>query len=171
MFFAPNPKQKIAIEHERGPMLVVAGAGTGKTTVLVQRVARLVEKKIASPEQILCVTYMRNAARELKERIAAETGAAAENIQAYTIHGYCESVLRRAGQDFKHIENEDLWIYLRQNIQTLELRHFSKASNPGEFLHDLLELFDRCNDELKTPADYAAYVERDRKSTRLNSSH
>ncbi len=131
MFFAPNPKQKLAIEHELGPMLVVAGAGTGKTTVLVQRVARLVEKKLASPEEILCVTYMRNAARELKERIAAETGAAPEKIQAYTIHGYCEGVLRRAGQDFKHIENEDLWIYLRQNIRELELHHFSKASNPG----------------------------------------
>jgi len=164
MLFAPNPKQKIAIEHERGPMLVVAGAGTGKTSVLVQRVARLVSANLAAPGEILCVTYMRNAARELKERIAAETGAAARDVQAYTIHGYCEGVLRRAGQDFRHIEKEDLWIYLRQNIQSLELRHFSKASNPGEFLHDLLELFDRCNDELKTSADYAAYVDNLRKS-------
>lgn len=163
MFFAPNPKQEIAIEHERGPMLVVAGAGTGKTSVLVQRVARLVRRNLAAPGEILCVTYMRNAARELKERIAAETGAAPRDVQAYTIHGYCEGVLRRAGQDFRHIEKEDLWIYLRQNIQMLELRHFSKASNPGEFLHDLLELFDRCNDELKASADYAAYVERLRK--------
>ena len=163
MFFAPNPKQKLAIEHARGPMLVVAGAGTGKTTVLVQRVARLVREKLATPAEILCVTYMRNAARELKERIAAETGAAPENVQAYTIHGYCEGVLRRAGQDFKHVEKEDLWIYLRQNIGDLHLHHFSKASNPGEFLHDLLDLFDRCNDELRTPADYAAYVDRVRK--------
>ena len=164
MLFAPNPKQKIAIEHERGPMLVVAGAGTGKTSVLVQRVARLVSANLAAPGEVLCVTYMRNAARELKERIAAETGAASRDVQAYTIHGYCESVLRRAGQDFRHIETEDLWIYLRQNIQSLELRHFSKASNPGVFLDDLLELFDRCNDELKTSTDYAAYVERLRKS-------
>jgi DNA helicase-2/ATP-dependent DNA helicase PcrA len=164
MFFAPNPKQKLAIEHERGPMLVVAGAGTGKTTVLVQRVARLIREKLATPSEILCVTYMRNAARELKERIAAETGATPKEIQAYTIHGYCEGVLRRAGQDFKHVEKEDLWIYLRQNIQRLNLRYFSKASNPGEFLHDLLNLFDRCNDELKTSADYAAYVESLRKS-------
>src|SRR4051812_13745179 len=163
MFFAPNPKQKVAIEHELGPMLVVAGAGTGKTTVLVQRVARLVREKLATSGEILCVTYMRNAARELKERIAAETGATPEDIQAYTIHGYCEGVLRRAGQDLKHVENEDLWIYLRQNIQLLQLHHFSKASNPGEFLRDLLDMFDRCNDELKTSADYAAYVERVRK--------
>src|SRR3954468_16705274 len=163
MFFAPNPKQRLAIEHERGPMLVVAGAGTGKTTVLVQRVARLVREKLATPGEILCVTYMRNAARELKERIASETGAAPENIQAYTIHGYCEGVLRRAGQDLKHIENEDLWIYLRQNIQILKLHHFSKASNPGEFLRDLLDMFDRCNDELKTSTDYAGYIEHVRK--------
>src|SRR6266403_3520461 len=119
MFFAPNPKQKLAIEHERGPMLVVAGAGTGKTTVLVQRVARLVSAKLAAADEVLCVTYRRNAARELKERIAAETGAPPDNIQAYTIHSYCEGVLRRAGRDFKHVEKEDLWIYLRQNIQQL----------------------------------------------------
>lgn len=164
MFFAPNPKQNIAIEHERGPMLVVAGAGTGKTTVLVQRVARLVSAKLAVPGEILCVTYMRNAARELKERMAAQAGVAPVDIQAYTIHGYCEGVLRRSGKDFRHVEKEDLWIYLRQNIETLGLQYFSKASNPGEFLSDLLELFDRCNDELKTSADYATYVEHLRNS-------
>ena len=98
MLFAPNPRQKTAIEHERGPMLVVAGAGTGKTTVLVERVARLVANKIAKADEILCVTYMRNAARELRERIAARTGAQPQDIQAYTIHGYCEQVLRRAGE-------------------------------------------------------------------------
>src|SRR3954470_2834321 len=163
MLFAPNPKQKIAIEHERGPMLVVAGAGTGKTTVLVERVARLVGNKVAIPEEILCVTYMRNAARELKERIAERTTASPEDIQAYTIHGYCEGVLKRAGQKLQHIEKEDLWIHLRQNIHELQLHHFSTASNPGEFLRDLLDMFDRCNDELKTSADYAAYVERVRK--------
>jgi DNA helicase II / ATP-dependent DNA helicase PcrA len=163
MLFAPNPKQKTAIEHERGPMLVVAGAGTGKTTVLVERVARLVGNKIATHEEILCVTYMRNAARELKERIALRTGSSPENIQAYTIHGYCEGVLKRASQKLQHIEKEDLWIYLRQNIHELKLHHFSKASNPGEFLRDLLDMFDRCNDELRTSTDYAAYVERVRK--------
>src|SRR3954468_6686973 len=163
MLFAPNPKQRIAIEQERGPMLVVAGAGTGKTTVLVERVARLVRNKLAAHEEILCVTYMRNAARELKERIAARTAASPEDIQAFTIHGYCEGVLKRAGQKLQHIEKEDLWIYLRQNIHELKLHHFSKASNPGEFLRDLLDMFDRCNDELKTSADYAAYVDRVRK--------
>lgn len=163
MLFAPNPKQKVAIEHGCGPMLVVAGAGTGKTTVLVERVARLVANKTASLDEILCVTYMRNAARELKERIALQAGAAPEKVQAYTIHGYCEQVLRGAGERYRHVDSEDLWIYLRQNIQELKLHHFSKASNPGQFLKDLLELFDRCNDELKTAADYAAYVERLRK--------
>src|SRR3954471_12096996 len=160
MLFAPNPKQKIAIEHEHGPMLVVAGAGTGKTTVLVERVARLVGTEIATHEEILCVAYMRNAPRELKERIAARTAASPEDIQAYTIHGYCEGVLKRAGQKLQHIEKEDLWIYLRQSIHELKLHHFSKASNPGEFLRDLLDMFDRCNDELRTSADYATYVER-----------
>ncbi len=67
--FTPNPKQKQAIEHVPGPMLVLAGAGTGKTTVLVERIAWLIEQGHAKPEEILAITFTDNAAAELKERV------------------------------------------------------------------------------------------------------
>ena len=70
--FSPNPKQKEAIEHVSGPMLVLAGAGTGKTTVLVERIARLIEQGHAQSDEILAITFTENAAAELKERVAAE---------------------------------------------------------------------------------------------------
>src|SRR5271157_6233084 len=62
--------QKKAVHHDEGPILVVAGAGTGKTTVLACRVVRLIEDKLASPREILAVTYTRNSARDLLKRIA-----------------------------------------------------------------------------------------------------
>src|SRR5260370_15021870 len=64
--FIPNPRQQAAIEHVSGPMLVLAGAGTGKTTVLVERIAWLIEREHAKPEEILANTFPENAAAELK---------------------------------------------------------------------------------------------------------
>ncbi|HEV8182804.1 MAG TPA: UvrD-helicase domain-containing protein, partial [Candidatus Angelobacter sp.] len=67
--FTPNPKQKQAIEHAHGPMLVLAGAGTGKTTVLVERIAWLIEQGHAKRDEILAITFTDNAADELKARV------------------------------------------------------------------------------------------------------
>ena len=69
--FTPTPEQRQAIEHVHGPMLVVAGAGTGKTTVLARRIAHLIKSEAARPDEILAVTYTRNSAAELIHRVAA----------------------------------------------------------------------------------------------------
>ncbi len=68
--FVPTCQQQEAIEHVHGPMLVVAGAGTGKTTVLARRIAHLINSGAARPDEILAVTYTRNAAAELISRVA-----------------------------------------------------------------------------------------------------
>ena len=67
--FEPDDRQREAIEHVHGPLLVVAGAGTGKTTVLTQRIARLVREGHARPDEILAVTYTKNSAQEMRERV------------------------------------------------------------------------------------------------------
>src|ERR1700744_6365500 len=69
--FVPTDEQRRAIEHVHGPMLVVAGAGTGKTTVLARRIAHLIQSEAARPDEILAVTYTRNSAAELIQRVAA----------------------------------------------------------------------------------------------------
>ena len=66
----PTQEQRRAIEHVHGPMLVVAGAGTGKTTVLASRVVRLIEEGLVEPREILAVTYTKNSASDLLKRIA-----------------------------------------------------------------------------------------------------
>src|SRR5690242_9968112 len=87
----PDARQQEAIEHVLGPMLVVAGAGTGKTTVLTRRIARLTQEAHAKPEEILALTYTDNAAREMRERVQSELGGRVDisRLQVTTFHAYC----------------------------------------------------------------------------------
>src|SRR5438270_13142616 len=101
-----NPKQELAVSHLHGPMLVRAGAGTGKTTVLVERIARLIVEKHATPEQILAVTYTEEAARELGERARQEIErtlgpGAASGLRTATFHAACYGILKRNHASFE----------------------------------------------------------------------
>jgi superfamily I DNA/RNA helicase/RecB family exonuclease len=158
--FAPDPQQKVAIEHVHGPMLVIAGAGTGKTTVLVERVVSLIENGHAQPDEILAVTFTNNAAAELRERVAERISAPlfSGGLQASTFHSYCASLLRQAGEDFTPLTREDLYVLLRRELRSLGLRYYIRAAKPGQFLNSLLTFFDRCDDELVTAERYCAYV-------------
>jgi len=155
--FDPDPQQKKAIEHTHGPMLVVAGAGTGKTTVLVQRIANLISRGHARPDEILAVTFTDNAARELRQRVSRQTGARTQ-ITATTFHAYCHRLLERAGRGFTPLFREDLYVLLRRELKNLGLKYYIRAAKPGQFLVSLQTFFDRCNDELVTAERYREYV-------------
>ena len=156
--FTPDHRQREAIEHVHGPMLVVAGAGTGKTSVLVNRIARLVKEGHAQPEEILALTYTKNSAAELGERVGALVGKA--GVHTATFHDYCLDLLKRSKKDFGVLDEADLWIYLRRRLRDLHLEYFVRAANVGEFLRDLLNFLSRCHDELVTPEKYAEYVSK-----------
>ncbi len=177
--FSPTEEQRQAIEHVDGPMLVVAGAGTGKTTVLARRIAHLIQSDAARPDEILAVTYTRNSAAELMSRVAAilyppanqqhslypemDKQKAAQKLmrsglQAHTFHSYCYRLLQDAGTKFQLLDENDLFVLLRRRIGDLKLQHYIKAATPGKFLQDLLKFFSSCHDELRTPNDYDAYL-------------
>ncbi len=137
-------------------MLVVAGAGTGKTSVLTHRIERLVREGHAYPSEILALSYTVNAAREMQERACRLLGG--KTVQAVTFHDYCLKLLKEVGRDFGVLDEQDLWIYVRRRIRELRLEYFIRAANIGQFVHDLLKFLDRCHDELVTPERYAAYV-------------
>ena len=178
--FVPTDEQRQAIEHVHGPMLVVAGAGTGKTTVLARRIAHLIRSEAARPDEILAVTYTRNSAAELMNRVAAilypEEGQQslypemnrpkaarklmAKGLQAHTFHSYCYRLLNDAGNTFQLLDDNDLFVLLRRRVGELKLRHYIKSADPGKFLKELLGFFDSCHDELRTPDDYDAYVKQ-----------
>ncbi len=156
--FTPDDRQREAIEHVHGPLLVVAGAGTGKTSVLTYRIERLVREGHAEPGEILALTYTNNAASEMRERLRKLLGYG--GVHATTFHDYCLDLLKRANKDFGVLDEQDLWIYLRRRIRELRLEYFVRAANVGQFLKDLLKFVDRCHDELVTPEKYAEYVDR-----------
>jgi DNA helicase II / ATP-dependent DNA helicase PcrA len=154
-----DARQQEAIEHVFGPMLVVAGAGTGKTTVLTRRIARLIQQGQARPEEILAVTYTDNAAREMRERVRNELGGGdISGLQVTTFHAYCNNLLIRCGKNFGVLDDKDLWIYTRKRIRELHLNYFVRAANVSQFLDDLLDFIRRCHDELVGPEKYAEYV-------------
>ena len=142
-------------------MLVIAGAGTGKTTVLTQRVANLIREGHARADEILALTYTDNSAAEMLVRVRGELkGTAIDGLQTSTFHAWCNGLLKRRGADFGVLDDKDLWVYLRRRIRELRLKHFVRAANVGQFLDSLLEFMRRCHDELVGPAEYALYVER-----------
>jgi superfamily I DNA/RNA helicase/RecB family exonuclease len=159
--FAPDERQREAIEHVHGPMLVIAGAGTGKTTVLTRRITRLVRENLAQPSQILALTYTDNAAHEMRERLQRELhGTDISKMQVATFHAYCNNLLIRSRKNFGVLDDKDLWIYLRRRIRELRLNYFVRAANLSQFLNDLLDFMRRCHDELVGPEKYAEYLRR-----------
>lgn len=90
-----NPAQVDAVTHPSGPLLVVAGAGSGKTRVLTRRIAHLVVERGVSPFAILAITFTNKAAGEMKERVAALVGAVAHDMWVSTFHSACVRILRR----------------------------------------------------------------------------
>src|SRR5246127_861960 len=91
----PDERQREAIEHVHGPLLVVAGAGTGKTTVLTRRIAALIRNGHARPSEILALTYTDNAAKEMRDRVQAELrGTDVSSLRAVTFHAYCNELLK-----------------------------------------------------------------------------
>jgi DNA helicase-2/ATP-dependent DNA helicase PcrA len=158
---SPDERQREAIEHVHGPMLVLAGAGTGKTTVLIQRLASLIREGHARPDEILALTYTDNAAAEMKTRVRAELkDTSLDGLETCTFHAWCNALLQRRGAAFRVLDDKDLWVYLRRRIRDLRLKHFVRAANVSQFLDDLLEFMRRCQDELVGPEQYAGYVAR-----------
>ncbi|SRR5579875_245379 len=158
--FPLNAEQRAAVEHGEGPLLVVAGAGTGKTRVITERIRRLLEENPElAGENILGLTFTDKAAGEMKHRVVKAVGERAEGVWLSTFHKFClEKILREAAADAQPLEDVDHWILLRRHIGELGLQHFKRLQEPGEFLSDFVKFFSRCQDELVSPDDYDRYV-------------
>ena len=159
--FTLNEEQRRAVAHGEGPLLVVAGAGTGKTRVITERIRRLLEDDPELPaESVLGLTFTDKAANEMRWRIEKRLGERAKGVWLGTFHSFCyEQILLPLNPELKVIDEFDHWILLRRNIQLLELKAFRRIADPGQFLNDFVKFFSRCQDELVTADDYQRYVD------------
>lgn len=121
-----NPEQQEAVSHNEGPLLILAGAGSGKTTVLVSRTGRLIEEKKAKPEKIGVLTFTNKAAQELKHRVELKLGKSAKKVWSGTFHGFGLQFLKKhwkeAGlpQKFGVIDSSDSIAILKDLVKSVK---------------------------------------------------
>lgn len=155
-----NEAQRRAITHGEGPLLVIAGAGTGKTRVITERIKHLLSSHDALlGENILALTFTNKAAGEMRSRVAKSTGERGKGVTIETFHSFCQNLLKEIAPDRKILEKVDHWILLRRNMRRLQLEKYRKLAEPGQFLNDFIAFFSRCQDELVSSAVYARFAE------------
>ncbi len=161
-----NPEQEEAVEFGDGPLLIIAGAGTGKTTVITERIKYLIFSKKVKPSEILALTFTEKAAREMEERVDVALPYGYTQMWIMTFHSFCDKILRHEalniGLDPKYklmTEAESVQL-LRKNLFKLDLNYFRPLGNPNKFLSGMLSHFSRLQDEDVSSADYAAWVNR-----------
>src|SRR3989344_5848329 len=160
-----NSEQEHAVTHGDGPLLIVAGAGTGKTTVITKRLAWLIESGRAKPDQILALTFTEKAAGEMEERVDKLLPYGYVDLWISTFHSFGERILHNHALDigvpynFKLLSETEQWMLVRQHLDKFNLRYYRPLGNPTKFIHALLRHFSRAKDEEIYPEDYLKYAE------------
>lgn len=155
-----NLEQRRAVEHGEGPLLIIAGPGSGKTRVITERIVHLLQKSPAvEAENLLALTFTDKAAEEMKSRVRRMLGGPSKVPHISTFHSFCYGVLREKQFERRLLDKVDLWIFLRRRLDALGLEVYQKLAEPGAFLHDLNDFFSRCQDELVEPEDFEAFAE------------
>ena len=156
-----NEAQRRAITHGDGPLLVIAGAGTGKTRVIIERIRHLLESDSSLlGENILGLTFTNKAAGEMKNRVVKSVGERGKDVMLATFHSFCETILKEVDPNRLALEKEDHWILLRRNLARLKLEKYRRLAEPGQFLNDFIAFFSRCQDELVSSEDYQAFADQ-----------
>lgn len=169
-----NLEQREAVEHVKGPLLVVAGAGTGKTSVLVEKIKYLIAKKLAKPEEILALTFTEKAAREMEERVDKALPYGYFQMWISTFHAFADQVLHEEiahiglSPAFKLMTEAESIIFLRNNLFLFDLKYFRPLSNPNKFIESLLQHFSRLQDEDVSPQEYLRWAKKQKENKDQN---
>jgi DNA helicase-2/ATP-dependent DNA helicase PcrA len=155
-----------AIKHEKGPLLIIAGAGTGKTTVITEKIKHLIIERKESPSKILALTFTEKAAYEMQERIDILMPFGYTNMWIHTFHSFCDKILRdeayTIGLDpnYKLISQSESILLLRHHLFDLGLSIFKPLGNPTKFLDAILTHFSRLKDEDISPDEYLHFAQK-----------
>ncbi len=161
-----NAQQRKAIEHNEGSILVIAGAGTGKTRVITERIARILSEKRCRNDQVLALTFTEKAAAEMEERLDRLMPLGYEAVPVMTFHAFCDKLLRQFGVDiglspgFKVLSGVDHWVFMRDRLFDFELDYFRPLGNPTAFIEAMLRHFESVKEELVSPESYLEFAEK-----------
>jgi DNA helicase-2/ATP-dependent DNA helicase PcrA len=161
-----NEEQLLAVTHGEGPLLIVAGAGTGKTRVVTRRIAWLIATKRARPDEILALTFTEKAAHELEERVDVlvpfgMTGAWMSTFNAFGDRLVREHAIELGLTSQLRVESRaEILVFLREHLFELGLERYMPLGNPEQHLQALMSLFDRARDEDVSPEAYLAFATR-----------
>jgi DNA helicase-2/ATP-dependent DNA helicase PcrA len=159
-----TPDQAAAVTHGEGPLLIVAGAGTGKTTVITRRIAYLVATKRARPSEVLALTFTDKAAEEMEARVDLLVPYGFADMWISTFHAFGDRVLRDEGlalglnTDFRVLTRPEQLVFLREHLFELPLRRLRPLGDPTKHLQALVTLFSRAKDEAVSPEEYLAFA-------------
>jgi len=166
-----NKEQAKVINHKNGHLLVVAGAGTGKTRVITERIKKLIEKEEIKPKEILALTFTEKAAGEMIDRTGDAMPLGYEEPWISTFHSFSDRILRAEGIEigvdpgYKLLSSPEQWILLRKNLFDLGLKYFKPLGNPTKFISAILKFISRLQDENVSPEDFEKFVQ----STKLEN--
>ncbi|MCB0882368.1 MAG: ATP-dependent helicase [Thermoleophilia bacterium] len=163
MLASLTPEQAAAVTHPRGPLLVVAGAGAGKTRVLCHRLAWLVDRG-AEPSEVLALTFTRQAAEELRHRAEDLLGRSHEGLRVSTFHAWAQQLVRVHGvgeglaPSVRQVEPERRKLMLLGRLHELDLQLTTGRLDPAQIVDGIVARIDRCRDELVRAADYLSWA-------------
>ena len=160
-----NPEQLRAVTHGEGPLLVVAGAGTGKTQVITRRIAWLIATRRAKPSEILALTFTEKAAAEMQLRVDQLVPYGYTDSTIGTFHAFGDRLIREYALelglpgDVRVLSRAEAVIFLHEHLFDLDLDEYRPLGDPTRFLGGLVALFSRCKDEDVSPAAYRAWAD------------
>lgn len=161
-----NSAQKQAVDTIDGPVLVIAGPGTGKTHLLTLRTANILQKTDVAPQNILCLTYTEVGARNLRERLTQVIGQPAYDVRISTYHGFGSDILRNFGEYFSEYGDQQPIDRLGQDSILHEIFETLPASNPlwraDTYLKDSLDFITEAKNALLSPSDIKAIAKANR---------
>ena len=161
-----NSNQQKAVEHTGSPLLIVAGAGTGKTTVITERVIHLIEKKNVLAESILALTFTEKASNEMLERVDIRLPLGHSEVTIKTFHAFCDQVLRQYGLEiglnigYKMLTEIDSWMFFKDHLFDFNFNYYRPIGNPTKFIAALVSYFGKLQDENVIPEEYLDFVEK-----------
>jgi DNA helicase-2/ATP-dependent DNA helicase PcrA len=172
---SPNKEQTKAIKYQKGPLLIIAGAGTGKTTVITERIKYLIHSNISKPSEILALTFTEKAAKEMEERVDISLPFGYTQMWISTFHSFCDRILRQEvleigiNPKYKLFTQSETVQYIRDNLFKFNLDYFRPLGNPTKFVEGIQQHFSRLQDEDISVKEYLEFARKKHKSSNKES--